>query len=67
MAEHITKKSFSCHLNVYRIECSENCKLRKQMLENECKQLRRDLSAIEELKKSAEQQSRNYEQEVRYY
>lgn len=38
--------------------------MRKQMLENECKQLRRDMSSIEELKKSAEQQSRNYEQEV---
>lgn len=48
----------------YRIDCSESCKLRKQMLENECKQLRRDASAIEELKKSAEQQSRTYEQEV---
>lgn len=34
------------------------------MLENECKQLRRDISTIEELKKSAEQQNRNYEQEV---
>lgn len=34
------------------------------MLENECKQLRRDVSAIEELKKTAEQQSRTYEQEV---
>lgn len=34
------------------------------MLENECKQLRRDMSSIEELKKTAEQQSRNYEQEV---
>lgn len=34
------------------------------MLENECKQLRRDVSAIEELKKSAEQQSRTLEQEV---
>lgn len=48
-----------------RIDCSENCKMRKQMLENECKQLRRDMSSIEELKKSAEQQSRNYEQEVK--
>lgn len=38
--------------------------MRKQMLENECKQLRRDMSSIEELKKSAEQQSRSYEQEV---
>lgn len=34
------------------------------MLENECKQLRKDLTTIEELKKSAEKQSRNYEQEV---
>lgn len=34
------------------------------MLENECKQLRRDMSSIEELKKTAEQTSRNYEQEV---
>lgn len=48
-----------------RIDCSENCKMRKQMLEIECKQLRRDMSSIEELKKSAEQQSRNYEQEVK--
>lgn len=47
-----------------RVDCNESCKLRKQMLENECKQLRRDMSSIEELKKSAEQQSRNYEQEV---
>lgn len=51
-------------LHFYRIDCSESCKLRKQMLENECKQLRRDVSAIEELKKTAEQQSRTYEQEV---
>lgn len=50
-----------------RVDCSESCKLRKQMLENECKQLRRDMSSIEELKKSAEQQSRNYEQEVRLF
>lgn len=50
-----------------RIDCSEGCKLRKQMLENECKQLRRDMSAIEELKKTAEQQSRTYEQEVDFY
>lgn len=48
----------------YRIDCSDSCKLRKQLLENECKQLRRDLAAIEELKKTAEQQSRTYELEV---
>lgn len=59
---HMILISFSCLPN--RIDCSESCKLRKQMLENECKQLRRDVSAIEELKKSAEQQSRTYEQEV---
>lgn len=51
----------------FRVDCSESCKLRKQMLENECKQLRRDISSIEELKKSAEQQSRNYEQEVWHF
>lgn len=38
--------------------------MRKQMLENECKQLRRELGTFDDLKKSAEQQSRNYEQEV---
>lgn len=38
--------------------------MRKQLLENECKQLRRELNAMDDLKKSAEQQSRNYEQEV---
>lgn len=50
-----------------RSDCSESCKLRKQMLETECKQLRRELTATDELKKSAEQQSRNYEQEVVVY
>lgn len=34
------------------------------MLENECKQLRRELNTYEDLKKSIEQQNRNYEQEV---
>lgn len=34
------------------------------MLENECKQLRRELSTVDEFKKTAEQQSRSYEQEV---
>lgn len=59
------KKIFFPFFNQISPECSEACKMRKQMLENECKQLRRELSTIDELKKSAEQQSRNYEQEVR--
>lgn len=50
-----------------RAECGDACKQRKQMLENECKQLRRELTAIDEFKKSAEQQSRNYEQEVQTF
>lgn len=48
----------------YRTECGESCKQRKQQLETECKQLRRDLSTADETKKTAEQQNRNYEQEV---
>lgn len=62
------KGRFDFHLfasSLCRADCNESCKLRKQVLENECKQLRRELSTIDELKKSAEQQSRNYEQEVR--
>lgn len=47
-----------------RAECGEACKQRKQLLENECKQLRRELSATDDMKKSAEQQNRTYEQEV---
>lgn len=50
-----------------RTECGESCKQRKQLLESECKQLRRELGAVDEIKKSAEQQSRNYEQEVIIY
>lgn len=38
--------------------------MRKQMLETECKQMRRELNTLDDLKKAAEQQSRNYEQEV---
>lgn len=41
----------------FSVDCNENCKLRKQLLENECKQLRKELSI-------SETQSRNYEQEV---
>lgn len=53
---------FAC--SIYRIDCSENCKARKQLLDNECKQLRRDLATSDELKKTNEQQKRNLEQEV---
>lgn len=49
----------------FRIECGEFCKSRKQMMENECKQLKKDLTTFEELKKSAEKQSQSYEQELR--
>lgn len=52
------------YIFVHRADCNESCKMRKQMLETECKQLRRELMAADDLKKSAEQQSRNYEQEV---
>lgn len=48
------------------MECGEACKQRKLQLDNECKQLRRELSAAEEVKKNAEQQSRNLEQEVSF-
>lgn len=34
------------------------------MLENECKQLRRDLTTGDDMKKSMDQQKRNLEQEV---
>ncbi|KAJ6647193.1 Macoilin-2 [Pseudolycoriella hygida] len=50
-----------------RTECGEACKQRKLQLEAECKQLRRELQLSDECKKSAEQQSRNYEQELRQY
>lgn len=49
------------------MECGEACKQRKLQLDAECKQLRRELALSDECKKSAEQQSRNYEQEVSYY
>lgn len=58
--------SFVSYLNylLCRTECGEACKQRKLQLEGECKQLRRELALSDECKKSAEQQSRNYEQEV---
>lgn len=49
---------------IYRAECNEICKLHKQRLESEVNKLRRDLNTYEDLKKSADQQNRNYEQEV---
>lgn len=41
------------------------CKLKKQQLENECIKLRRELTILDDAKKTAEHQSRNYEQELR--
>ena len=47
-----------------RIECTENCKMKRQQLEMEINKLRRDVIQIEDAKHNAEKHSRNIEQEV---
>lgn len=47
-----------------RPECSEACKQRKQQMDMELKQLRRDFKIAEEAKLMAEQHGRKCEQEV---
>lgn len=48
----------------FRLECGEACKSRKLQLDAECKQLRRELTAADDMKKNIEQQNRNLDQEV---
>ncbi|XP_067626671.1 macoilin-2 isoform X2 [Eurosta solidaginis] len=50
-----------------RPECSTQCKQRKQQMDEEIKQLRRDLKAAEEAKQMAEQHGRKWEQELRIF
>lgn len=45
--------------------CGEACKQRRLQLDADCKQLRRELAAAEESRKTVEEQSRTFEQEVR--
>lgn len=47
-----------------RPECSAQCKQRKQQMDEEIKQLRRELKLAEEGKQLAEQHGRKWEQEV---
>lgn len=47
-----------------RPECSSQCKQRKQQMDEEIKQLRRELKVAEEAKQMAEQHGRKWEQEV---
>lgn len=49
----------------FRVEpCGDACKNQRQQLEADCEQLRHDLADAEESKKTAEQKSRDFEQEV---
>lgn len=49
---------------IHRMDCSDQCKQRRQQLDNEVKRLRRELKAAEEAKASAEQQNKKHEQKV---
>jgi hypothetical protein len=46
------------------LRCPDSCKIKKMHMENENKQLRRDLMMLDDAKNNYEKQSRMYEQEV---
>lgn len=55
----------SCFLAIiYRSECGDNCKLKRQQFESELNKIRRDYISAEDGRHVAEQKNRNYEQEV---
>lgn len=48
-------------------DCGEQCKLKRQQMDHDLRELRRELMSSEESRNNAEKQNRNFEQEMRKF
>lgn len=60
-----SKAEEKAQMNSHRMDCSDQCKQKRQQLDTEVKRLRREIKAAEEAKILAEQQGKRAEQKVR--